>query len=351
METVFVAMSGGIDSSFAAYLLKKQGFKVIGITFQLLPDFLTNCCNPKACCSLDTIHRAKRIADALSVPHYVINLTNEFKEYVIDKFIDAYKKGETPNPCVLCNQYIKFSSFIAKALSLGGEKIATGHYACIEEVSGAYLLKKGLDKTKDQSYFLYPIKGQTLRSILFPLAKLRKTEVKAMAEKAGWKNNNPRESQDICFIPEGDYRGFLSQFVHLKKGPVFSIDGKRLGEHEGIHLYTIGQRRGLNIPYTEPLYVVEIRPYDNSVIVGPKDFLRKRHLTATGVNILHPSSTSVTGKVRYRQTEQPCRYTTEGDLLRVEFLQAIDAITPGQSVVLYANDAVVGGGTITNSAV
>ncbi|OPY78998.1 MAG: tRNA-specific 2-thiouridylase MnmA [Syntrophorhabdus sp. PtaU1.Bin153] len=344
-------MSGGIDSSFAAYLLKKQGFKVLGITFQLLPDSLKNVCNPKACCSLDTIHRAKRVADALSIPHYVINLRNEFKEYVIDKFIDAYKKGETPNPCVLCNKYIKFSSFVTKALSIGGEKIATGHYACIEEVSGTYLLKKGIDKTKDQSYFLYPIRTQLLESILFPLGKLRKTEVKTMAENAGWKNDGTKESQDICFIPEGDYRGFLSKFVHLKKGPVFSVDGKRLGEHEGIHLYTVGQRRGLNIPYSEPLYVVEIRPYDNAVIVGPKDFLKKRYLTATGVNILHLSSTSVAGKVRYRQKEQPCHYTTEGDLLRVEFPQTIDAIMPGQSVVLYTNDTVVGGGTIKDSAI
>ncbi|OPX93777.1 MAG: tRNA-specific 2-thiouridylase MnmA [Syntrophorhabdus sp. PtaU1.Bin002] len=351
MKTVFVAMSGGIDSSFAAYLLKKQGFKVIGITFQLLPDSLKNVRNPKACCSLDTIHRAKRVADTLSIPHYVINLKDEFEEHVIQRFIDGYKKGETPNPCILCNRYIKFSSFFTKVLSMGGEKIATGHYARIEETSGTYQLKKGIDRTKDQSYFLYPIKTQLLKSILFPLGRLRKTEVKAMAELVGWKKDGVRESQDICFIPEGDYRGFLSNFVGLRKGPVFSIDGKRLGEHDGIHLYTVGQRRGLNIPYGEPLYVVEIRPHDNCVIIGPKEFLKKRRLTATEANLLHPSSTSVTGKVRYRQEEQPCRYTTEGALLQVEFLQPIDAITPGQSVVLYTNDTVIGGGVITGSTI
>lgn len=344
-------MSGGIDSSFAAYLLRKQGFKVVGITFQLLPGSLKDVRNSKACCSLDTIHRAQRVADALSIPHYVINLKDEFEEYVIEKFIDAYRKGETPNPCVLCNRYIKFSSFATKALSMGGEKIATGHYARIEKTSGTYRLKKGVDKTKDQSYFLYPIKAQLLKSVLFPLGGLKKAEVKAMAEQVGWKKDSAEESQDICFIPEGDYRGFLSKFVHLRKGPVFSIDGKRLGEHDGIHLYTVGQRRGLHIPYKEPLYVVEIRPQENCLIVGPKDFLKKRYLTATAVNLLHPSSISVTGKVRYRQKEQPCHYTTEGGLLRVGFPQPIDAITPGQSVVLYTNDTVIGGGVIISAAV
>lgn len=349
METIFVAMSGGIDSSFSAYLLKQKGYNVVGITFQLLPATIKNIKNPKACCSLETVKRAKKIADDLSIPHYVVNLREEFEQYVIERFIQEYKKGRTPNPCILCNKHIKFSSFINKALSIGGEKIATGHYAIIEENSGNYFLKKGKDKIKDQSYFLYPIKKNLLEFILFPLGGYTKAVLKEKAGQIGWDIHNIKESQDVCFIPDNDYREFLSKFVELKKGPVYLVNGKLIGYHNGIHLYTIGQRKGLNIPYKEPLYIIEIKPEENTIIAGPKEYLKRKKLIAHELNMLTPGTQNISGKVRYRQKTEPCTYHVHNDTLEVDFDNPVYSITPGQSVVLYNEDVVLGGGVIKTS--
>lgn len=347
METVFVAMSGGIDSSIAAYLLKKEGFSVVGVTFQLLPDSLKNNQKPQMCCSSETIHRAKRVADVLSMPHYVINMREEFEEFVIERFIKDYKEGRTPNPCVLCNQFIKFSSFFHKALSIGADKIATGHYAIIEKISNSYYIKKATDSAKDQSYFLYSMKKDQLDRILFPVGSYSKSTIKSFAQKIGWENSqNYQESQDICFIPDGNYRSFLSKFLQLKKGPIYSVDGIRIGYHEGIHLYTIGQRRGLNIPHKEPLYVIDVRLDDNCLIVGSRECLKRKRLTATDINLLSACCEGITGKVRSRQKEQACRYAVKDNILEVQFNEPIDAITPGQSVVLYNQDTLIGGGII-----
>ncbi len=347
MPTVFVAMSGGLDSSFSAYLLKKQGFKVVGVTFALLPKTAANARNPKACCSLDSTNRARKVADSLSIAHYVINLRPQFEEQVIERFVAEYRSGRTPNPCILCNQYIKFSAFLQMALALGADAVATGHYAAIEKSEAGYLLKKGRDRSKDQSYFLYPIEHYRLASLLFPLSGYTKEAVRLNMSGLAWDSSRVRESQDICFIPESDYRGFLSRYVPLKKGDIFLHDGRHLGFHEGVHLYTVGQRRGLNIPYAEPLYVTEIRAEENVLIVGPKEHLRGRSLIADQVNMFdnRPSGRAL-GKVRYRQREGPCTYKVSNGQLEVTFDDFVSAITPGQSVVLYEEDTVLGGGTI-----
>jgi tRNA-specific 2-thiouridylase len=351
METVFVAMSGGMDSSFAAYFLKQKGYKVVGITFQLLPKAIKNVENPKACCSIESINRAKKIADNLSIPHYVINLRKEFEEHVIENFINEYKSGRTPNPCILCNRYIKFSAFLNMALSIGADKVSTGHYANIKETVEGFFLQKGLDVSKDQSYFLYPIIKETLKHILFPLGLHQKSGLKERTNEIKREYQKVKESQDICFIPGNNYREFISGFAGLREGPVFSVEGKLLGHHDGIHLYTIGQRRGLKIPYKEPLYVVDILAEENTIIAGSKEFLKRKKLLAGDINILQTTSTSgqITGKVRYRQKEESCTYNISGDSLEVEFKNPVYSITPGQSVVLYDDNIVIGGGIIKNS--
>lgn len=347
METVFVAMSGGLDSSYSAYLLKKQGFNVVGVTFALLPKGLTSAGNPKACCSLESFDRARRTADALAIPHYVINLRQEFEEHVIERFISEYRSGRTPNPCVLCNEYIKFSSFISKALALGADRIATGHYARTERSATGWVLMKPRDRQKDQTYFLYPIRQELLKEVIFPLADHTKETVRTGMSTLWSHARRVGESQDICFIPDNDYRGFIQKFVSLKKGDIRFVDGKHLGYHEGAHLYTIGQRRGLNIPFSEPLYVIEIRPAENLLIVGPKESLQRQTLIADEINMFVPThSGRASAKVRYRHTEVACTYSIADGRLDVSFDTPVSAITPGQSVVLYAGDTVLGGGTI-----
>jgi tRNA-uridine 2-sulfurtransferase len=354
METVFVAMSGGIDSSFTAYLLKQKGYKVVGITFQLLSSTIKSTKNPKACCSVETVARVKKFADDLSIPHYVINLRKEFEEHVIEPFLKEYGSGRTPNPCIRCNKYIKFSSFPDRALSVGADKIATGHYAIIDELSGDYSLKKGSDETKDQSYFLYPIKTDLMKRLLFPLGQLTKNSVKKDASSLGWNSRAIKESQDVCFIPENDCREFLSKHLHFKKGPIYHTGGTLMGTHSGIHLYTIGQRRGLNIPYKEPLYVIDIIPGENSLIVGPKDHLKRKKLVAYDLNFPNTDRADLLcgdlrAKVRYRQKEEACTISISGDRLEVDFHNPVYSITPGQSVVIYNGSTVVGGGIIERS--
>jgi tRNA-uridine 2-sulfurtransferase len=354
METIFVAMSGGVDSSYAAYLLKEQGHKVVGVTFQLLPSTTKGTKNPKACCSIETVARAKRIADDLGISHYVINLRKEFEEHVIEPFIMEYGLGRTPNPCIACNKYIKFLAFPRKAFSIGADKVATGHYAIIEELSGKYVLKKGSDETKDQSYFLYPIRIELMKQLAFPLGRLTKNAIKKDVNRLGWNLRTVEESQDICFIPDNDCRAFLSCRLPFKKGPIHDATGKLMGTHEGLHLYTIGQRRGLGIPDKEPLYVIDMIPAENRLVVGPKAYLKRRRLVARDVSLLTPNLSDVdpnrlSAKVRYRQKEEPCIISVSGNRLEVEFANPVNSVTPGQSVVIYSDSMVVGGGIIENS--
>lgn len=347
MQTVFVAMSGGTDSSFAAHLLKKRGHKVVGFTFLLLPKGMKDTDNPKACCSSATVSRARRTAHDLGIPHYVIDLREEFEQQVIGRFVEEYRVGRTPNPCILCNTFVKFSAFRTRALALGADRIATGHYAAVESSPDGWRLKKALDKSKDQTYFLYGIPGASLDSIMFPLSSWRKADAVLETSRLHTHYQRVRESQDICFIPEGDYRTFVGRFVPLKKGEIISVEGRLLGYHQGVHLYTVGQRRGLGISSPVPLYVVAVDLTSNTVVVGPKENLRKTMLEASDINLFTlPEGIQLSGKVRYRQQEQHCSCRIDGDRMFVAFEAPVSAITPGQSVVLYNGDTVVGGGTI-----
>jgi tRNA-specific 2-thiouridylase len=351
MKTVFLAMSGGIDSSYAAYLLKKQGYRTVGFTFDLLPRSLRSESNRKMCCSAVNMNRAKRIADDLSIPHYVINMREEFERHVIGRFVEEYRAGRTPNPCVLCNRHIKFAWFLEKALALGADLVATGHYAAVEETEYGFELKKGRDRAKDQSYFLYPIRPADLPLLTFPLAQYTKSRVRCEFAGLAAGRTDVEESQDICFIPGNDYRRFIGQFIPVRKGPIIMIDGKQVGYHEGIHYYTVGQRRGINIPHGEALYVVEVRAEENVLVVGPKEFLKQDRLVADEVNLFAARQEGeARAKVRYRQKEEPCSYSIKDGVLEVVFRHPVSAITPGQSVVLYDGETVLGGGTIRQTA-
>ncbi len=340
-------MSGGIDSSYSAYLLKKEGHRVIAFTFNLLPSSLRDACNRRMCCSAVTTNRAKRVADSLSIPHYVIDMREDFERHVMERFIGEYRAGKTPNPCMLCNRYVKFGSFIKKALAMGAERVATGHYAFVEEADDGFRLKKGKDRTKDQSYFLYPIRPDDLRYISLPLGGYTKKSVREEFDRLGITREPLEESQDICFVPDNDYRTFVRRFIPARRGPILTSDGKQIGTHEGVHLFTIGQRRGIGVPYRQPLYVTAIDGENNTVTVGTKEQLGRSRLVADEVNLLS-SLTRGRGraKVRYRHTEEPCSYSITDDLLHVAFDRPISSITPGQSVVLYDGETVLGGGTI-----
>lgn len=354
-KSALVAMSGGVDSSVAAYLLKSRGFKCEGATMRLYRNEDIGSSRFRACCSLQDIDDAADVAFHLDIPYEVVDLTADFKEKVMEKFIRAYESGATPNPCIDCNRYMKFVMLLSAADEKGLHYIATGHYARIEldGGSGRYLLKKAIDLSKDQSYVLYSMTQEQLSRALFPLGALTKTHVREIAAELGFVNARKHDSQDICFIPDGDHGKFMERYTGKAYPPGSLLDrsGNVVGQHRGAVRYTIGQRRGLGLAMGRPVYVCGKNMTDNTVTVGDNESLFSRGLLAGDVNWIAVSELSapirLKAKARYRQTEQWATvYPSGTDAFRLIFDEPQRALTPGQAVVLYDGDTVYGGGTI-----
>jgi len=338
---ILIAMSGGIDSSVAAFLMKKQGYDCAGITMKLF---------------YDVDNDAKNTAELLDMPFYEFDFKKKFEEKVIDKFVSAYIDGTTPNPCVICNKFIKFGKLFEKAEELGYNYIATGHYAKIDKLNERFLLKKSADEKKDQSYVLYSLKQEQLKYIKFPLGNLNKAEARKIAEEQGFINAQKKESQDICFVPKnqtGDYADFIEKYTGktFPAGNFADMSGNILGRHEGIIRYTTGQRRGLGLALKEPMYVYDKNVENNTVILCRNDELYSKNLVAHDINLIPFDKINgrikIKAKVRYNQPEQPAIVEQTGeDKIYVEFENPQRAVTRGQAVVLYDGDIVVGGGTI-----
>lgn len=359
MKKVLVGMSGGVDSSVSAYLLQKQGYDVSGVTLKLFDNEDIGIEDKeKTCCSLSDVQDARSVATRLGCRHYVFNYTEWFLEDVIGKFAKSYEQGMTPNPCIDCNRYIKFSRMLERAKFLGFDYIATGHYAQVEkdEETGRYLLKKGEDLTKDQSYVLYTLTQEELSRTIFPLGHMKKTEIREIAEQEGFVNARKKDSQDICFVKDGDYAGFLKDVMGLesKTGDFIDSDGKKIGTHQGIINYTVGQRKGLGQTFGKPVYVLSKDKESNTVMLGSNEELFAEGMIVDDINLISVSELKepmrVTAKARYSMKEVGATiYPIEKTQIKVQFDEKQRAITPGQAAVFYNGDYVVGGGKIVKS--
>lgn len=352
-KKVVVGMSGGVDSSVAAYLLKEQGYDVIGITLRMSPDNDETIENEGGCCSLSAVEDARRVCDRIGIPFYVLNFKDIFKEKVIDYFIDEYMVGKTPNPCIACNKHIKFDALLRKARGIGAEYVATGHYAKIVEKDGRYLLIKSDDDKKDQTYALYNFTQDQLEHTLMPCGEYTKDKIREIAKEIGLAVHNKKDSEEICFIPDNNHGRFILEAKpgKIKPGNFVDKEGNVLGKRKGIVYYTIGQRKGLGLSLGRPVFVTDIRPKTNEVVIGPEEDIFKTDLLAKDVNFIPfdnlEGELKVTAKVRYSaRPAEAVLYPEKNGRVRVSFKDKQRAITKGQSVVFYDGNIVVGGGII-----
>ncbi len=355
---VLVAMSGGIDSSVTAMLLHEQGYEVIGVTMKTW-DYSSSGGKKKStgCCSLDDINDARILAVNMGFHHIIIDIREEFGNAIVNNFVHEYLSGRTPNPCVLCNTHIKWDALLKRADQLGCEYIATGHYAQIRHENGRYVISKGVDEWKDQSYVLWGVTQESLARTIFPLGQYKKSEIRQMAMERGYEELAKKsESYEICFIPDNDYRGFLKRKVEgleekVAGGDFVDTDGNVLGKHKGYPFYTIGQRKGLEIALGEPMYVVEIDAQNNRVVLGTKEDLKKRQMIVNNPNLIKyarlPEEVDITTKIRYKDKGTLSRAKHIGEQqVEVTFLEPVQGIAPGQSAVFYEGNDLLGGGFI-----
>ena len=355
MEKVVVGMSGGVDSSVAAYLLKEQGYDVIGVTMQIWQDEEQAVQEENGgCCGLSAVDDARRVAAALDIPYYVMNFKKEFKEHVIDYFVEEYQNGRTPNPCIACNRYVKWESLLQRSLSIGAEYIATGHYARVVQLeNGRYTLRRSATLAKDQTYALYNLTQEQLRRTLMPVGEYTKEEVRAIAEKINLRIANKPDSQDICFVPDGDYASYIEEEAGVKvpEGDFVLTDGTVIGRHKGITHYTVGQRKGLGLALGYPAFVLEIRSTTNEVVIGTREESMTTQLRARNLNFMAIEDLTeplhVFTKIRYNHKGAWCTIEKTGeDEVVCTFDEPQRAVTPGQAVVFYDGEYVLGGGTI-----
>lgn len=356
-ERVVIAMSGGVDSSVSAALLHEQGYEVIGVTMKLWDGPETPSAHHKTCCTLEDVSDARRVAAQLGIPFYVVNFKAQFAHHVVDYFVDAYRQGYTPNPCVHCNRHLKFTALLQRAQQLEARWVATGHYATVQQdADGRYVLQRGRDRDKDQSYFLFDLSQAQLRQTLLPLGAYRKEDVRQLATRFALKVAQKPDSQEICFIPDGDYRAFLRPRLGpeaMQPGRILHTSGAPLGTHQGVPFYTVGQRRGLGIAASQPLYVTQLDPLHNTVVVGERAAAQSTTFHVERVNWLClPPTQALRTSVQIRYRHQPVAAEVQplpGEQARVVMDEPQFAVTPGQAAVFYAGDTVLGGGWITRS--
>lgn len=355
-EKVVVGMSGGVDSSVAAYLLKEQGYDVIGVTMQIWQDETEEEKEENGgCCGLSAVDDARRVAGFLGIPYYVMNFKREFKEKVMDYFVEEYLQGRTPNPCIACNRYVKWESLLKRSLQIGADYIATGHYAKVERLAnGRYAVCNSVTAAKDQTYALYNLTQYQLAHTLMPIGAYEKSEIRQIAEKAGLPVANKPDSQEICFIPDNDYAGFIDKEAGKrvpKPGNFVTESGEVLGIHKGITHYTVGQRKGLNLAMGHPVFVTAIRPETNEVVIGENEEVFSTQLYCDRINYMGMEGLEqprkALAKIRYAHKGETCLLEKAGeDKIKCTFDKPVRAVTPGQAVVFYENDYVLGGGTI-----